>query len=717
MPFARSPIITVQDEDGNVLIPTSVLVTSEAGGSPIIYGDRDGTVTLGNPWSPAETDGSFPFHVTGGRYRLDVTHPSGVKTLRNIPIGLLQEQDAIALSGRRIAARVATTANITIATALNNGDTIDGVVLATGDVVLVWKQTAPAQNGVYVVAASPARHTDFDAYDDHVGAVVTVAEGSTHAEKQFWSSANNGGTLGTTAIDFTRIGPVAAAGTDGADPGYLLTWDTGTADADPGSGVFRANNASLASATFLYISKTNRAGSSIAARLAEIDDSTNATKAKLVITNPATDVQASFVAGTVTDATDYVKVAVSGHAGATSFTDETPLSLQIYPDGNAGADGADGSDPGILLTWDDDTADADQGAGTIWANNASLASATVLYLSKTSRGGSDIAAFLATLDDSTNATKGYAVLTRASDEAQAIFRVTGLTDATGYVKLAVTGHAGMTNPAAADAISFQFLRTGDAGDVTATAPYTAAQQIVVAAGAGKDTKDTPAQVSDAGVITGTTEDAGTDTVVATLVAKRTSSGTPAVGIGSAIAFDVETAAGNVERGMTIEAEATNVGAGTEAFDFVAKAMIGGAAVAELFRVTSAGVMTFLATATKQVLTAIGGVNLTGGFTATSYGGHGGAPPVVSSGTVTPAPGASQSNIQHYTNGGAHTLAPPANPCTVYIEITNNASAGAITASGFDVKDGDSFNTTNGKIFGCSIVKGNAKSRLTVKALN
>src|SRR5262245_59400381 len=38
--------------------------------------------------------------------------------------------------------RVATTVDITIATALNNGDTLDGVTLATGDRVLVKDQSA-----------------------------------------------------------------------------------------------------------------------------------------------------------------------------------------------------------------------------------------------------------------------------------------------------------------------------------------------------------------------------------------------------------------------------------------------------------------------------------------------------------------------------------------------------------------------------------------------
>jgi hypothetical protein len=217
------------------------------------------------------------------------------------------------------------------------------------------------------------------------------------------------------------------------------------------------------------VSKTNRAGNDLATQLLAMDDSTNAVKGTLIVSRPSDDAQAAFTLGAVTDATDYVKVAVSAHAGSAAFTAADAISLQPYRSGNAGAagsngaNGADGADPGILLTWDTGTADADPGTGEIRANNASLASATFLYVSKTSRGGSSIATFLATLDDSTNTVKGTITLTRPSDDAQATVDVTALTDAVGYVKLAIQSHSGSTAFTAADAISFQFSRAGNQG--------------------------------------------------------------------------------------------------------------------------------------------------------------------------------------------------------------------------------------------------------------
>ncbi len=87
--------------------------------------------------------------------------------------------------GRRQRVRAATTANITISTALNNADTLDGVTLATGDLVLVKDQSAPAQNGIYVVGVTPARFSEFDTYDEYPGSLIAVEEGTANHDKLF----------------------------------------------------------------------------------------------------------------------------------------------------------------------------------------------------------------------------------------------------------------------------------------------------------------------------------------------------------------------------------------------------------------------------------------------------------------------------------------------------------------------------------------------------
>ena len=87
----------------------------------------------------------------------------------------------------------ATTAEIVIATALNVGDTIDGITLADGDRVLVKNQTTNAdENGIYLAGATPTRSLDMNASAEFNSAVITVDSGGT---------ANGGTTWRCTTVD------------------------------------------------------------------------------------------------------------------------------------------------------------------------------------------------------------------------------------------------------------------------------------------------------------------------------------------------------------------------------------------------------------------------------------------------------------------------------------------------------------------------------------
>lgn len=79
-------------------------------------------------------------------------------------------------------------------------------------------------------------------------------------------------------------------------------------------------------------------------------------------------------------------------------------------------------------------------------------------------------------------------------------------------------------------------------------------------------------------------DAATNSVVPLVRYQLESSGTPAAGLGISQEFAVETSAGNVEIGATIDAVITDAGAGSEDFDLVFNAMAAGAAAAERFRI-------------------------------------------------------------------------------------------------------------------------------------
>lgn len=118
--------------------------------------------------------------------------------------------------------RVATTAAITLASDLENGDTIDGVVLATGDRVLVKDQADASENGIYVVAASgaPSRAADADQGDLTGGAFVFVEEGTANADNGFVCTNNGTPTLGTDNILFAQF---SGAGSVSAGAGLSKT--------------------------------------------------------------------------------------------------------------------------------------------------------------------------------------------------------------------------------------------------------------------------------------------------------------------------------------------------------------------------------------------------------------------------------------------------------------------------------------------------------------
>ena len=142
------------------------------------------------------TTGSFSSTVTGA-----APTSAGHLTTKTYVDGLL------AGMAKRSTVRAATTGNITIATALNNGDTIDGVTLATNNLVLVKSQSTASQNGIYIVQASPARDTLFDTYDEHPGAIIHVQEGSANADKLYQCTSNTGGSLDSTDIVWANIVP------------------------------------------------------------------------------------------------------------------------------------------------------------------------------------------------------------------------------------------------------------------------------------------------------------------------------------------------------------------------------------------------------------------------------------------------------------------------------------------------------------------------------
>ena len=104
--------------------------------------------------------------------------------------------------------RVATTANGTLSSAFANGQTVDGVTLATNDRILIKNQSTGSENGIYTVNASgaPTRATDFDADSEVTGGTFFfVEEGTVNADNGFVMTNDGSVTVGTTALVFTQF--------------------------------------------------------------------------------------------------------------------------------------------------------------------------------------------------------------------------------------------------------------------------------------------------------------------------------------------------------------------------------------------------------------------------------------------------------------------------------------------------------------------------------
>jgi hypothetical protein len=95
-----------------------------------------------------------------------------------------------------------TGANLT----LSGTQTIDGIALAAGNTVLVKDQTTQSGNGIYTVAAGAwTRMAAMDTWAEVPGMLVSVQQGTINHDTVWLSTADAGGTLGTTNITFTQL--------------------------------------------------------------------------------------------------------------------------------------------------------------------------------------------------------------------------------------------------------------------------------------------------------------------------------------------------------------------------------------------------------------------------------------------------------------------------------------------------------------------------------
>lgn len=176
--------------------------------------------------------------------------------------------------------RVATTTNGTLATAYANGQTIDGVVLATGNRILLKDQTTQTENGLYTtnVSGAPTRTTDADTTAELTNATVFVTDGTVNSGFLFTQTTKNP-VIATSNIVFVRFASgityTAGNGLQLSSNAFSILLDTASGLSVSGTGLKVNSTIAGAGLTFTsgVLDVVGGTGITVAADLVSIDTS------------------------------------------------------------------------------------------------------------------------------------------------------------------------------------------------------------------------------------------------------------------------------------------------------------------------------------------------------------------------------------------------------------------------------------------------------------
>jgi len=143
------------------------------------------------------------------------------------------------------------------------------------------------------------------------------------------------------------VGPPGPQGVQGSSAGVQVTYSSTITDADPGNGFFRLNNATIASATAMYIDNLDRNGATISGIIDTWDDSTNPTpKGTLRIekVGDPTIWAAYYITGSVVVGAGYRKVTLSSGITNGTFVNNDNFTIAFNRVGDQGTSGTGSGD-------------------------------------------------------------------------------------------------------------------------------------------------------------------------------------------------------------------------------------------------------------------------------------------------------------------------------------------------------------------------------------
>ena len=203
---AVSGVATLDGSSKVVQDPASAATTSGGSTGKIPISSTGGKLdvsyipTLNNIPAPTAAVAMNSQAITG---LLDPTNPQDAATKNYVDLGI----QGLNLRTEAIVASVG--ANIT----KTGTQTIDTQVLIVGDRVLLKDQTAPAENGIWVVAAGAwTRATDYDSWSELVRSYVFITGGSATKGIGYVCTVAAGGTLNSTAVTYSQFTSAVSVG-------------------------------------------------------------------------------------------------------------------------------------------------------------------------------------------------------------------------------------------------------------------------------------------------------------------------------------------------------------------------------------------------------------------------------------------------------------------------------------------------------------------------
>ncbi len=180
---------------------------------------------------------------------------------------------------------------------------------------------------------------------------ASSASSSASAASSSASAASSSASSASSSASSASSSASSAAASALVYPGYKYTWSTSTTNADPTSGNLKLNNATVASATALYISETDANSNNLATVISGWGSSSSTAKAVLRIMKSATNYIEVTLTTSVTDNGAWDTFTVTGGAlTGSAFSNGDTVYLYSRITGDAGTGSVSGmTNHGIAL--------------------------------------------------------------------------------------------------------------------------------------------------------------------------------------------------------------------------------------------------------------------------------------------------------------------------------------------------------------------------------